>query len=203
MVLFRSDELTFRRSAIAGLNGCHLHSNVVYYPMGRMSKAKWSDWLAWSHQKLGTHWRDCGVLKDVREVVKYVSKLSYGSQGLTKPERDSGMLGLNELTADELAWLFHETYRAKMCQPLGSFGGFKRYLTRTGDRIRSVRLKSGRAVLARVTRSKTDTKKNAPGGGRVDNVVLGRMAPHPRFSGLLKRARLSKTTIPTRLQAWG
>lgn len=196
MVLFRSDELTFRRSAIAGLNGCHLHSNVVYYPMARMSKSKWSDWLAWSHEKLGTHWRDCGVLKDVREVVKYVSKLSYGSQGLTKAERASGMLGLNELTAEELAWLFHETYRAKMCQPLGSFGGFKRYLSRTGDRIRSVRLKSGRAVLARVTSSKTDTKKNAPGYGRVDNVVLGRMASHPRFSGLFEPCTIVKNYNP-------
>lgn len=196
MVLFRSDELTFRRSAIAGLHGCHLHSNVVYYPMGRMTKAKWSEWLAWSHKKLGTHWRDCGRLKDVREVVKYVSKLSYGSQGLTKAERDGGMLGLNELTADELGWLFRETYRAKMCQPMGTFGGFKRYLTRKGERIRTVRLQSGRAVLARVTRSKTDTKKNDPGTGRVDNVVIGRMASHPRFSGLFEPCTIVKNYNP-------
>lgn len=197
MVLLRSDELTFKRSPVVGMNGCHLHSNVVYFTRKKMTKAKWSAWLEWSHKKLGgVHWRDCGRLKDVREVVKYVSKLSYGSQGLTKAERDGGMLGLNELTADELGWLFRETYRAKMCQAMGNFANYRRVLTIENTRIRSVRLRSGRVSLARVRRSKNVTKPNVPGAGRVDNIVLGRMASHPRFSDTYEPCTLVKNYNP-------
>lgn len=198
-VVFRSDEVTFRRSDDAGCDGCHLHSNVVYYPLRRLSRKEWADWLAWSHKKLGAHWSDCGKLKDVREVVKYICKLSYvsGSDDLK-----AGYVGLNQLSAEELGWLYQETYRAKLVQPLGQFAHFKRYLDNSGERVRSIRLKSGRIDLARVKRSEKQPKPNGD-GARTDNQILGRLAPSPRFSALFEPCTIVRNYEPNTCTGMG
>lgn len=198
-IVFRSDEVTFRRSDVQGMDGCHLHSNVVYYPLRRLTKQEWADWLAWSHKKLGAHWQDCGKLKDVREVVKYICKLSYvsGSDDLK-----AGFVGLNQLSAEELGWLYDETYRAKLVQPLGQFAHFKRYLEQSGERVRSIRLKSGRIDLARVKRSEKQQKPNNL-GLRTENQILGRLAPSPRFSALFETCTIVRNYEPNTCTGMG
>lgn len=52
----------------------HIHSNVIYAPTRRMSDAEWKDFLQWTRDHFGAHWRDCGRLQDVEEVVKYCLK---------------------------------------------------------------------------------------------------------------------------------
>lgn len=52
----------------------HPHSNVVYRPTRRLSRAEWARFLMWSGEFLGSWWRDCGVVEDAAEIVKYCLK---------------------------------------------------------------------------------------------------------------------------------
>ncbi|MGC2854172.1 hypothetical protein ACM64Y_01765 [Novispirillum sp. DQ9] len=52
----------------------HVHGNVIYAPMRKMREGEWADFLTWTRDHFGAHWRDCGRLQDVEEVVKYCLK---------------------------------------------------------------------------------------------------------------------------------
>ncbi len=52
----------------------HVHANVVYWPTHSIPKKAWRSFLRRTRAYFGAHWKDCGRLKEVREVVKYVMK---------------------------------------------------------------------------------------------------------------------------------
>lgn len=53
----------------------NVHANLVYVPpAGGLSEARWGEFLGYSHDHYGTQWRDCGVLQDPAEVLKYPFK---------------------------------------------------------------------------------------------------------------------------------
>jgi len=168
-LLFRSDEETFKEA------GVHLHTNVIYRPIRKLSREEWSAFLSWSKQRLGgVQWKDCGRLKDPAEVVKYSMKL--GS------DPKNGCIGLEDLSSERLAWLHGQHMNAKLLQPVGSFADFRTELKEAGETIR--RIHGGDLVRVRKPDAPTGKKKPSGGYAQTENVILGRMAPAPRFSGL-------------------
>jgi hypothetical protein len=67
--IFRGDELPFDETLTF-----HLHANVLYWQTRPMSAARWGRFIREMGAKLGARWKDNGPLKDVAEVVKYLSK---------------------------------------------------------------------------------------------------------------------------------
>lgn len=133
-VLYRGDELT--RAADDRFEtgfSYNAHCNVVFSPRRFMDEGRWTAFLDWSRQRLGGHayaFHDGGRLKDVNEVVKYI----------TKPN------DLANASDDEVEWLFHQTYRANMQQPLGEFREFRKQLRDHAQVVRRVDPETGEVI---------------------------------------------------------
>lgn len=175
-LLYRGSEYTFNSS------GVHFHTNVVYWPTRRLSDVDWSRFLSWSKSRLGgVVWKDCGRLKDVREVVKYICKLSSdGSQ--------SGSYGVDELSSENLAWFHNQTYRTKASQPLGDFAEFCASLKEKRQKIATFRRFDGsrKLVVMDMEAHRPRSKNKTPGRSDAENVVLCRTLPRPGRSGVIQ-----------------
>lgn len=81
------------------------------------SREEWQEFLRFTRQRLGNVWqKDNGILRDIREAVKYICKLGDG-----QPDKEGAeSWGADELSSSELACLHRETYRQKHFQPVGS-----------------------------------------------------------------------------------
>jgi len=175
-LLYRGSEYTFNGQ------GVHFHTNVIYWPTRRLSSDEWSGFLSWSKGRLGgVVWKDCGRLNDVREVVKYICKLS--SDG-----SDSGSYGVDELSSQELAWFHEQTYRTKASQALGDFADFKQELEENRQKIAVYRHFDGSRRLVRMDKepAKKRSKNRTAGGGKPENVVLCRTLPRPGKTGVVQ-----------------
>jgi hypothetical protein len=83
----------------------HPHAHcLVHLERGRLTKRDWSAFLVELRAWWGDWMDDGGVIRNVREAVKYV----------TKPAE------IEQLTPDETAALFSQLRRAKLVQPLGA-----------------------------------------------------------------------------------
>lgn len=87
----------------------HPHANVLYTPRKRLTKRQWRAFLTETNTHFGAWWKDCGPLQSPEEAIKYVSKPA----------------DLEKLSDSEIVWLFHETYRMKFAQPMGSFATWR------------------------------------------------------------------------------
>lgn len=186
-LLYRGSEYTFNSS------GVHFHTNVVYWPTRRLSDADWSRFLSWSKQRLGgVIWKDCGRLKDVREVVKYICKLSSDSSG-------NGSYGVDELSSEDLAWFHNQTYRTKASQPLGDFAEFCASLKENRQKIASFRTWGGqrKLVLMEMEPARPRSKNKTPGRSDAENVVLCRTLPRPGRSGVIQPWTIVSGYTPT------
>ncbi|WP_096700023.1 hypothetical protein [Magnetospirillum sp. 15-1] len=159
-VLYRGTEVT--RDAAATY---HPHANVLYRPRRGMSKARWSAFLGWSRGRLGAHWRDNGTLRDADEAIKYPFKPAE----------------LDDAPGDELVWLWWDTHRLKLVQPMGAFAEFRRQLQRDGQKVAMVNRRGGARleIVARAKRDPLDDKAEADPRG--ENLILCRTAPQFRF----------------------
>ena len=156
-LLFRATEFT------TADEGVHLHSNVVYRLSRRLTKKEWRKFLKWSRTRLRAHWKDCGPLKDASEVVKYCMKPAE----------------LETLSEPHLVWLFEQTYRAKLCQPLGAFADWMAGLDR--DRLKVAMVKRGKVSrLCLVSKSEREPSEGG-GDGPGENVLCGRTLPQARW----------------------
>jgi len=172
--LFRGDEYTFSE------DGVHFHVNLVYRPTRRLSSPDWCDFLSWFRSRIGgVHWQDCGRLRDPNEVVKYVCKL--GSEGQS--------IGLEDLSSSRLKWLYDETYRSKVSQPLGCFAVFRREMKQAGEAIKRVH----QGKLVRVSKPRKEARQDrrtAGNRGKLENVILSRLLPSARFSEVMEPVTL-------------
>lgn len=100
-VIYRGSEFTFDDAT----QSFHPHANVLYAPRKALKGDKWAAFLSWSRQRLGAHWQDNGKLEKPQEAIKYPFK----------------PMDLDTLDAPALAWLFNETYRLKIAQPMREF----------------------------------------------------------------------------------
>lgn len=115
----------------------HVHANVITWPKRAMKDEDWSAFLSMTRKAVKAHWKDNGSIKKADEIVKYCLKPA----------------DLASATDDELVWLFRQTERLKLVQPLGPFAEFMSGLEKAGEKI--VRLKSaesGKLVKVRKSR---------------------------------------------------
>ena len=115
----------------------HVHANVITWPKRAMKDEDWSAFLSMTWKAVKAHWKDNGSVKKADEIVKYCLKPA----------------DLESATDDELVWLYRQTERLKLVQPLGPFAEFMSGLEKAGEKI--VRLKSaesGKLVKVRKSR---------------------------------------------------
>ncbi|MFT8979113.1 hypothetical protein [Gluconobacter oxydans] len=204
-VIYRGDNDTFCRADGTTADGVNLHADLVYRPTRRLSPDDWDRFLKWSRDRLGgVHWRDCGALRNAAAVVRYVLKLSWGREGLTADDRADGLVGIDELEPDELAWYYHETKGVTRVKPLRSFQVFCKSLSDNREEIRWVPDPGGKRELRRVQRPRLEPRppvvaRDGQPAPRMENIVLGRTAAHPRFSSVCEPCSivLGFTETPT------
>ncbi len=126
----------------------HVHANVITWPKRAMKDEDWSAFLSMTWKAVKAHWKDNGSIKKADEIVKYCLKPA----------------DLENATDNELVWLYRQTERLKLVQPLGPFAEFMSGLEKAGEKI--VRIKSaesGKLVKVRKSRRLGGHKdKNGP-----------------------------------------
>jgi len=116
----------------------HPHSNVIYIPRRKFTKAQWKAILRHIRRRVRAHWRDCGRIEDTREVCKY-------------PTKPADLLGPGkEIGPQEMCWLARELYRAKLFNPLGDFRATRRDWEARHVRIERVTVGAGKTELGEV-----------------------------------------------------
>lgn len=160
-VLFRGIEFTRKTAAerkmtdryAPGTILYHVHANVIYWPTRNIDKL-WPEFLQYTHSFMGAEWRDNGKVEKVEEIVKYCSK-------------PTDTLAASD---DELVWLYRETQRLKICQPLGDFKGWLKTLEKLGEKVVRVHVGRGDGRLARVQkrRKKADEDKANDAAAKAD-----------------------------------
>jgi hypothetical protein len=133
-VLFRGIEFT-RATALY-----HVHANVIYWPTRAMRPGEWERFLRDTRRFMKAEWRDNGKVEKVEEIVKYCSK-------------PNDTLAASD---DELVWLYHQTQRLKICQPLGDFKAWMKTLEERKEKVVRVHLGRGDGRLERVKKGKRE-----------------------------------------------
>lgn len=220
-VLFRGIEFTRKTAAERGMADrypadtilYHVHSNVIYWPTRALKATEWESFLKDTHDFIGAEWRDNGKVERVEEIVKYCSK-------------PNDTLAASD---DELVWLYRETQRLKICQPLGLFAEWLRDLNERKEKVVRVHVGHGDGKLMRVRKlsrrtdddEPTDTydgsaeggalpadppekperkKRNEPGDRSPPaNIVLGLSLPQWRHSPWAEPMIMVQHYDPTRL----
>lgn len=162
-VLYRGTEFT-----IDDAGTVHPHANVLYAPRKGMPAHRWKAFLSWSHKRLGVHWHDAGRLEKPDEAIKYPFKPN----------------DVEKLDSKALAWLYRETARCQLCQPMAEFAAFRAGLNRRRRKIVMVNRPGGARleIVAKQQRGASDEAKE-PWDQRVneENAILCRTAPQFRF----------------------
>lgn len=168
-VLFRGIEFTRKTAEERGMTDryapdtilYHVHANVIYWPTRNM-KGEWEKFLRETHEFMGSEWKDNGRVESVEEIVKYCSK-------------PTDTLAASD---DELVWLYRQTQRLKICQPLGPFAEWLRDLNKRKEKVVRVHGGHGDGKLMRVRKLSrrtddgelTDTDDDVHEDGAVSDV---------------------------------
>lgn len=194
-VLYRGDEYTFNE------DGAHFHVNVLFYPRRILSKNEFSDFLDFSRQRFGGVWlKDCGILNNPREVIKYICKLTGDGEDDAYVPYSCESWGADELTPSQLLWLHEQTYRQKHSQPVGEFADFLADMR--ADNKKVVGLRSGADVSLKMMKKPKHQinreKKERTNGIGAENVIINRTLPSPSSSGVFepKTLVLGYTSAP-------
>lgn len=174
-VLSRTSEMTLRDLPVhVGKDGVHLHANILYVAP-KMTGEQWSKFLSFTHQYFGARVQDCGRIRDLAEVVKYVTKPSVSPAERAK---FPGLVGMCDLSPERLAWLHAGTSGLHIFQPYGSFRRWCSDLTAQKQKL--YRMRSGRFVRVDMPPGQ---RPDGSGGSR-ENILVGRTLPQPRFSAV-------------------
>lgn len=116
----------------------HVHANVIYWPTRALKPSEWSAFLRFTKSHVGGEWSDNGRIKDAEQVIKYCNKPAD-----TVAAAD-----------DEIVWLYHQTAKLKMCQPLGDFKVWRQTLKKRGEKIAHIHVGGGESRPARVKKAR-------------------------------------------------
>jgi len=188
-VLFRGTEYTRKTATQRGLEDrfddpetplFHVHANVLVWPHKKLPDGEWERFLKWTWSYLGSQWGDHGTLRNPTELVKYCFK----------------PMELDGAPDEELAWLFQETRRLKIAQPMGEFAGWLAALEAAGQKVVRRRDSDGdrgrlvRSAKARrldhspdpdaTTSEDAAAERPSSGSGGIKNQVLGVALPQWR-----------------------
>lgn len=176
-VVVRSTEMTLRDlPGMPGFDGVHLHANIVYIPP-KLVGHRWQAWLNFVRSYFETHVRDCGRIKNLQEIVKYVTKPTVSP---SEREKIPGLVGMCQLSGERLAWLHSATRRAHIFQPYQHFRGFRRGLAL--GKLKIYRAGTGELVL--VKKPKVEKRQDREEKGCRENIIITRTLPQPRFSAI-------------------
>jgi hypothetical protein len=114
----------------------HVHANVLTWPQRAMKDSDWSGFLRMTWRSVKGHWQDNGRIEKVEELVKYCLKPA----------------DIKDASDHEILWLYRQTERLKLIQPMGPFATFMAKLEDAGEKV--VRVRSGNdGRLQRVRKS--------------------------------------------------
>lgn len=114
----------------------HVHANILTWPQRAMKDSDWSGFLRMTWRSVKSHWQDNGRIEKVEELVKYCLKPA----------------DIKEAPDHEILWLYRQTERLKLIQPMGPFAAFMAKLEEAGEKV--VRVRSGDdGLLQRVRKS--------------------------------------------------
>ena len=162
-VLFRGVEFTRATAEERGMTDryppetvlYHVHANVIYWPTRAMRSGEWERFLRDTHRFMKAEWRDNGKVEKVEEIVKYCSK-------------PNDTLAASD---DELVWLYRETQRLKICQPLGDFKAWMKTLEERKEKVVRVHLGRGDGRLERVKKGKRERPVDEDDDADADDAV--------------------------------
>lgn len=189
-VIYRGSEFTYDEDT----QTFHPHANVLYAPRKALKGDRWAEFLSWTRKRLGAHWQDNGKLEKPQEAIKYPFK----------------PLELDALGAPALAWLFHETYRLKIAQPMREFKHWREELVYQVTERERVNPFTGEVKTVRIKEKRDRPLKvgmvNTPNGAKLrliekapgkkaqasgqeaahddtpENLIVCRLSPQFRFS---------------------
>ena len=206
-VLFRGTEFTVKERDGDQVLSVHPHANLLYTPRRPMKKREWQAFLeAAAVQFEGFWWKDCGVLEDPNEAIKYAFKPAE----------------LDDLDDAAIHWLYHQTFRLKMTQPMGEFQNWRNetlweYTEREDVTVRSRKARKvitleyadGSTSLDIVTTRKrpvagpkkrdTDREDGPP----PENVLMSITTPQRRFSPYAEPCALMMNYTRAPASEWG
>lgn len=133
----------------------HVHANVLYWPKRNISTL-WPEFLRYTEKFMDAHWRDNGRVEKVEEIVKYCSKPA----------------DTLAATDDELVWLYRQTQRLKICQPMGEFKTWMKGLKDRREKAVRVHVGRGDGKLMRVKKGKRGGAEEDP-ADEDGNVIEG------------------------------
>lgn len=180
IVHFRGTEYTRKTAAERGLDDrfpadlplYHPHANILYEPTRKLADegpGSWAEFLSWSREELGAHWKDNGRVQDVREIVKYVVKPADLLDG-EKP-----------IDPAEAKWLHESMFRLNLAQPLGEFRAWWRDVA--DAKLKVVRIKQGSGGALRLVRKASrfdhsgERREDAEAGPKPANLFIGMTMP--------------------------
>lgn len=174
-IVVRSTEMTLRDlPGQSGIDGVHLHANIVYIPP-KLTGERWQNWLMFCRRYFVSHVKDCGRIKNIQEIVKYVTKPSTSA---TEREKIPGLIGMCQISPARLAWLHAATRRLHIVQPLQKFRSFLRGLAIS--RLKIYRSEGG--TLELVQKPEYEKRAAREETGCRENIIITRTLPQPRFS---------------------
>lgn len=133
----------------------HVHANVLYWPKRNIDKL-WPEFLRYTERFMDAHWWDNGRVDKVEEIVKYCSKPA----------------DTLAATDDELVWLYRQTQRLKICQPMGEFKTWMKGLKDRREKAVRVHVGHGDGKLMRVKKGKRGGADDDP-ADEDGNVIEG------------------------------
>lgn len=176
-IVLRSTEMTLRDlPGQSGFDGVHLHANIIYIPP-KLTGDKWKKWLNFCHKYFGSHVRDAGRIKNLQEIVKYVTKPSASA---SEREKIPGLVGMCQISPSRLAWLHAATRRLHIVQPLQNFRSFLRGVAIS--RLKIYRAEGG--TLELVQKPQVEKRAAREERGCRENIIITRTLPQPRFSAI-------------------
>lgn len=165
--------VTVLEAAVDG-NSVHLHFNVIYIPPN-LKGGRWQKWLRWSSSRLGAWWKDCGRIKELKEVIKYATKLL-------------GQDSLESLNDSQFGQLFNLLDGLTTILAHDKFADWRKWLEEEGKKI--IRLPTdGRLVVFDKRKRDRDERELTPGNDqtdRVENRILTRQVPRPFGSEVIE-----------------
>jgi hypothetical protein len=158
-------EITLQKEA-DGSHSFHPHTHLIVMPARTLTKSDWSTALRYVHKRMGTHWRDCGRIRDAAECGKYLAKIDDTEEG-------EGC-GILSLSGEELAEMHRQLFHRQLSRRMGRFARECRDRQTRGVRIRKTPDEQGVWRWAEVAKPKIDARQRPNGSGRSANIVIGR-----------------------------
>lgn len=192
-IIFRSNEIGSAKYDDNGTLTFHPHSHLIVEVTRRIPKKQYSALLSRLHSYFGTHFKDAGRIRDIKEACKYC----------VKPFELDGMPDF------ALGMIYDQLFRSHLVQPMGNLKEEKNEIIESGDRLQRHNTESG-PVLRRVANwnahveevdfygDEEECKFNpdfhiddieAQGEGET-NVIIARLAPGPFFGPVTEPAVL-------------